>query len=131
MIFMHIPRKIIKRYPLNSSNTPAIPNLLTGYPQVAKFSGDDVFCNRSDDSFLSRGEPKKDGSNCTGKSLQTGPLIHVSLAVIQLDCIHHAVTITDQGAAVSCVVNWTASDCHLLFPNHYRQELIFGGAAQS
>jgi len=42
-------------YPLRQDDTHAIPSQLTGYPQVAKFSGDDVPHYRSVDSFLSRG----------------------------------------------------------------------------
>ncbi len=62
MIFLHIPRASDLCYPLDSIDTHAIPSLLTGYPQVTKFSGDDVSCNRSVDSFLSRGDQQKDGS---------------------------------------------------------------------
>jgi len=78
MIFLHIPRKISFRYPLRHGDTHAIPSLLTGYPQIKNFSGDDVFRNRSVDSFLSRGESQKDGSIWSEKSRETGPPVPVS-----------------------------------------------------
>ena len=59
---MHIPRKIFRCYPLSQADTHAIPSLLTGYPQVVKFSGDDVLFSWSAVPYLSRGEKKKDGS---------------------------------------------------------------------
>ena len=49
-------------YPLNYAEAHAIPSLLTGYPQVPKFSGDDVLFSRSDVLYLSMGNKKKDGS---------------------------------------------------------------------
>lgn len=59
--FLRIPRKIIRGYPLHDADTHAIPSLLTGYPQVVNFSGDDVLFSRSDVLYLSRGSEKKDG----------------------------------------------------------------------
>jgi hypothetical protein len=38
-----------------------MPSLLTGYPQDARISGDDVRYNRSDVPYLSRAEKQKDG----------------------------------------------------------------------
>ncbi|CUS31638.1 hypothetical protein COMA1_10200 [Candidatus Nitrospira nitrosa] len=55
-----------------------MPNLLTGYPQVVKFSGDDVLCSRSVDSFLSRGELQKDGSILIGKTVFGPGLLSMS-----------------------------------------------------
>ncbi len=60
--FLRIRRKTVASYPLNIANAHAIPNLLTCYPQVARFSGDGVLFCRSGVLYLSRGEEKKDGS---------------------------------------------------------------------
>lgn len=78
---MHIPRKIIRCYSLSQTDTHAIPSLLTGYPQVVKFSGDEILCNRSVDSFLSRDEPQKDGSILLGKTVSASGLLSMSYSV--------------------------------------------------
>ena len=75
---MHIPRKIFRCYPLSQADTHAIPSLLTGYPQVVKFSGDESLCSRSEDSFLSRDESQKDGSILTGKAVCASGLLSMS-----------------------------------------------------
>jgi len=62
MGLLRIPRKTVSSYPINCADAHAIPSLLTGYPQVAKFSGDDVLFSRSAVPYLSRGDCKKDGS---------------------------------------------------------------------
>lgn len=46
-----------------------------------KFSGDEVLCNRSDDSFLSRDEPRKDGSIVIGKAVYASGLLSLSYLV--------------------------------------------------
>ena len=43
-----------------------------------KFSGDDVFCSRSVDSFLSRGELQKDGSILIRKTVFGAGLLSMS-----------------------------------------------------
>ena len=78
---MHIPRKIIRCYPLSLADTHAIPSLLTGYPQVVKFSGDESLCSRSEDSFLSRDEPQKDGSILIRKIVCASGLLSMSYLV--------------------------------------------------
>lgn len=67
--FLHIRRKAIMSYPLNTANTHAIPSLLTGYPQVVRFSGDGVLFCWSGVLYLSSGEEKKDGSSREQKML--------------------------------------------------------------
>jgi hypothetical protein len=52
--------------------------MLTGYPQVVNFSGDDVLCSRSVDSFLSRGELRKDGSILIRKTVFGPGLLSMS-----------------------------------------------------
>ena len=78
---MHIPRKIIRCYPLSLADTHAIPSLLTGYPQVVKFSGDESLRSRSEDSFLSRDGPQKDGSILIGKTVCASGLLSMSYLV--------------------------------------------------
>jgi hypothetical protein len=60
--FLRIPRKVSEVIHSIMHDTHAIPSLLTGYPQVAKFSGDDVLFSWSAVPYLSRGDNKKDGS---------------------------------------------------------------------
>lgn len=62
MSFLRIPRKSARSYPLNCADAHPIPSLPTGYPQVAKFSGDGILVGRSVVLYLSRGSEKKDGS---------------------------------------------------------------------
>ena len=88
---MHIPRKIFRCYPLSQADTHAIPSLLTGYPQVVKFSGDEVPCSISADSFLSRDEPQKDGSISIGKTVCASGLLSMSYLVKSESVVYRSI----------------------------------------
>ena len=86
--FLHIPRKIVLSYPLNYAVSHIIPSMLTRYPQVAKFSGDDVLFSRSVIPYLSRGGKEKYGSIRESKKLWTHAYVLIQMDRIVLPCRH-------------------------------------------